>query len=106
MKDKRNTFMNFLFFHLRVLTHAKHVMPNTQLCVLTDPSHPIPLASLVIKPCWSMQAEATPQLLPKACCSCEQDQQITTRNGFKSLLLAQDVMKSESTLLPKSQGLL
>lgn len=74
--------------------------------VLTDPSHPTPLASLVIKPCWSTQAEATPQVLTKACCAREQDQQITTRNGFKSLLPVQEVTKSGSTLLPKSQGLL
>lgn len=79
--------MNFLFFRLRVLTHAKYVMPNTPLC---------PHGSLTPNPsCFSCnqtlleQAEATPQLLTKACCTREQDQQITTRNGFKSLLLVQ-----------------
>lgn len=97
--------MNFLFFRLRVLTHAKYVMPNTPLCPHGSLT-PNPSTSLVIKPCWSTQAEATLQLLSKACCAREQDQQITTRNGFKSFLLLQEVMKSESTLLPKSQGLL
>ena len=106
-KDTKGTHSWTSCFPLKVLTHAKYLKPNTQLSVSSRISHSQSLLPLL----WpslpgAQQAGLTPELLTKTCCSHEKVQQTTTRSGFKPNPLVQDVIKSVSTLLSKSQWVL